>query len=63
MANDNERYLRILNQVKGESKLQKNLDDEVLIIDGLNTFIRCFSVNPSLNDDGEHIGGLIGSLK
>ena len=63
MANDNERYLRILNQVKGESKLEKNLNDEVLIIDGLNTFIRCFSVNPSLNDDGEHIGGLIGSLK
>ena len=60
---DNDRYLRILNQVKGESKLEKKLDDDVLIIDGLNTFIRCFSVNPSLNDDGEHIGGLVGFLK
>ena len=39
------------------------LNDKVLIIDGLNTFIRAFSVNPALNEDGVHIGGLIGFLK
>ena len=39
------------------------LNDKVLIIDGLNTFIRAFSVNPALNEDGVHIGGIIGFLK
>ena len=38
-------------------------DDHVLLIDGLNTFIRAFSVNPSLNDNGSHVGGLVGFLK
>ena len=33
------------------------------MIDGLNTFIRAFSVNPSLNEDGSHVGGLVGFLK
>ncbi|SVD26459.1 uncharacterized protein METZ01_LOCUS379313, partial [marine metagenome] len=35
----------------------------VLLIDGLNTFIRSFSVNPSLNEDGSHVGGLVGFMK
>ena len=38
-------------------------NDHVLLIDGLNTFIRAFSVNPSLNEDGSHVGGLVGFLK
>ena len=38
-------------------------NDHVLLIDGLNTFIRSFSVNPSLNDDGSHVGGLVGFMK
>ena len=42
---------------------QRKPDDHALIIDGLNTFIRAFSVNPSLNEDGSHVGGLVGFLK
>ena len=38
-------------------------NDHVLLIDGLNTFIRSFSVNPSLNEDGSHVGGLVGFMK
>lgn len=38
-------------------------NDHVLIVDGLNTFIRAFAVNPSLNEDGSHVGGIIGFLK
>ena len=41
----------------------KNLNDHVLLVDGFNTFIRSFSVNPSLNEDGAHVGGLVGFLK
>jgi DNA polymerase-1 len=40
-----------------------HLNNRVLIIDGLNTFIRAHSVNPALNDDGMHVGGLIGFMK
>ena len=42
---------------------QRKPNDHALIIDGLNTFIRAFSVNPSLNEDGSHVGGLVGFLK
>ena len=38
-------------------------NDKVLIIDGLNTFIRVFSVIPTTNDDGVHVGGIVGFLK
>ena len=42
---------------------RRKLNDHALLIDGLNTFIRAFSINPSLNEDGSHVGGLIGFLK
>jgi 5'-3' exonuclease len=35
----------------------------VLVIDGLNTFTRALAVNPAINDDGLHIGGMIGFLR
>ena len=59
----NERYLSILENIKKPEDENINLNDRVLIIDGLNTFIRCFVVNPATNDDGVHIGGMTGFLK
>ena len=60
----NGNYESILNEVEKEhqNNLKENLtvNSRVLIIDGLNTFIRAFSVNPAINDDGVHIGGIIG---
>ncbi len=47
----------------GTNPETRKLDDHVLLVDGFNTFIRSFSVNPSLNEDGEHVGGLVGFLK
>ena len=38
-------------------------NDKVLIIDGLNTFIRVFSVIPTTNEDGVHVGGIVGFLR
>ena len=43
--------------------LNRQVNDKVLLIDGLNTFIRCWSANPSMNDDGLHTGGVAGFLK
>jgi len=60
----NEKFISFLEQVKDEPhKSVTHLNDRVLIIDGLNTFIRAFAVNPSINDDGLHIGGLVGFLR
>ena len=41
----------------------RKLNDRVIIIDGLNTFIRCWSSIPTMNDDGDHVGGVTGVLK
>ena len=63
-ADLNEKFISFLDQVKDEEhKSVTRLNDRVLIVDGLNTFIRSFSVNPAINDDGLHIGGMIGFLK
>lgn len=43
-----------------EEKLNKN--SNVLIIDGMNMYIRTFSASPALNDNGEHVGGFYGFL-
>jgi len=34
----------------------------VLVIDGLNTFIRSYAASPVTNSDGEHVGGISGTL-
>ena len=63
-ADLNEKFISFLDQVKDEEqKSVTHLNDRVLIVDGLNTFIRSFAVNPSINDDGLHIGGMVGFLK
>ncbi len=60
----NDKFISFLDQVKDEPhKSVTHLNDRVLVIDGLNTFIRSFSVNPAINDDGLHIGGMMGFLK
>jgi 5'-3' exonuclease len=37
--------------------------ERVLIIDGLNLFLRNYAVNPTTDTNGEHIGGMFGSLR
>ena len=61
----NKKYLSILDEIKkkGGSLDGGNPDDKVLVIDGLNTFIRVFSVIPTTNDDGIHVGGIVGFLR
>jgi len=65
MSQINKKYLDILKQIDDEHKefgdLQRNT--KTLVIDGLNTFIRSWSTAPNLNDNGDHIGGIVGTLK
>ena len=60
----NKKFISFLEQTKNqEHKSVTHLNDRVLIVDGLNTFIRAFAVNPAMNEDGLHIGGMMGFLK
>lgn len=64
---DNAKALLLFDQFKEELKsdagLNRTINDKVLLIDGLNTFIRCWSANPMMNEDGLHTGGVAGTLK
>ena len=57
------KYQALINELKlrqGSEAVTKN--SRVLIVDGLNTFIRAYAASPVLNGDGEHVGGISGFL-
>ena len=57
------KYFSLLKDLDSKSEsMGREKDDKVLILDGLNNFLRVFAANPALNDDGDHIGGLVGFL-
>jgi len=60
-----ELYKNILDSVERDrdQNINRHKNSRVLIIDGLNTFIRCWSSIPTMNDDGDHVGGVTGALK
>jgi len=64
VVNENQRYYELFNKLKSErpdhSKLTAN--SNVLIVDGLNTFIRTWCAIPTQNEHGDHIGGTTGFL-
>ena len=44
----NDKFISFLEQTKGEKpKTVQHLNDRVLIVDDLNTYIRSFAVNPA----------------
>jgi DNA polymerase-1 len=53
-------YKEMLTNLSNTSK--SDVNDKVMIVDGLNMFIRVFGAVPTLNDDGEHVGGVTGFL-
>jgi len=55
------KYAELFRKLHPTIPLNKN--SRILIIDGTNTYIRVFSNVPSMNDNGEHVGGVIGFLK
>ena len=60
-----ELYKNILDSVETDrtQNINRHKNSRVLIIDGLNTFIRCWSSIPTMNEDGDHVGGATGVLK
>lgn len=61
----NKKYLAYFNEVKlrGEETVNNDTkNSRVLVVDGLNTFIRAYAASPTTNANGEHVGGLSGFL-
>lgn len=54
------KYEQLLSNVQPDIRKELN---SILIIDGLNTFLRSFTMINHMNPDGHHIGGLTGFLK
>ena len=52
MKDTKSNYREMFNNLSNTPK--RNVNDKVMIVDGLNLFIRCFGAVPTLNDDGEH---------
>ena len=51
----------LLDNIQKEDSL--NVNNRVLIVDGLNLYLRAFAVNGALNDNGVPVGGLTGFLR
>ena len=57
------RYQQLFKELQKERETKpSDVNDHIMIFDGLNTFIRSFGATPSTNEDGEHIGGISGFL-
>jgi DNA polymerase-1 len=55
----------ILDNLKKDVEVKESFkpNDNVLIIDSMNTFLRCFAIINHVNPSGNHTGGLTGFLK
>jgi len=62
---ENESYQNLLDTFRKnqEEKKKRHKNSKILLVDGLNTFIRSFAVSPVRNQNGVHIGGIGGFLK
>jgi len=58
----NSEFQKIFDSLKQE-KVEESVNSRVLLIDGLNTFLRAFTAIGWVNKDLSHIGGLTGFLR
>lgn len=57
-------YKSLLDNIKEDSITETlHLNSRVLLVDGMNTFLRSFSVINYTNTQGTHIGGMVGFLR
>jgi len=64
-GNMNEKFKNLLKEIKEDRAIfeKSNLNSRILVVDGLNNFIRTWVMTPTINEDGLHIGGITGFLK
>lgn len=57
------RLKQLFAEFNREREVITDRDSRVLIIDGLNMFIRSFMASPAMGDDGNHVGGTLAFMK
>ena len=61
---DNKDLLKLLDGIKEDTvPIPEETGERILIVDGLNLFLRNFAVLNYINNEGTHIGGLGGFLR
>jgi len=57
------KYQKLFKELQQErNSSPSDVNNHIMVFDGLNTFIRSFGATPAYNEDGEHIGGITGFL-
>jgi DNA polymerase-1 len=57
------KYQKLFKELQQErNSSPSDVNDHIMIFDGLNTFIRSFGATPAYNEDGNHVGGITGFL-
>jgi DNA polymerase-1 len=57
-----ERFKQFLAERETVKPVADTTAEKVLLIDGLNSYLRAFAAAPTMNDDGAHVGGVTGFL-
>ncbi len=57
MSSLHDRFLKMTEEP--ESFDVSDVNGKVLIVDGLNSYIRCFAAVPTMNEDGDHSEALL----
>lgn len=53
----------VLHNMMDRKDWKRNTNSNILLVDGTNTFMRCWSANPAMDENGNHTGGIVGFLK
>lgn len=61
------KFTSLLAQVKAEhaqagAEALRSKNSDILVVDGTNNYIRCWTVVPTLSENGDHVGGITGFL-
>lgn len=56
-----DRYQQLFEEFKNEAPQSNN--SRLLLLDGLNMYIRVWAAVPALNENGDHVGGIVGFLR
>lgn len=64
MSGIKEEYFTLFEQLKKKHDESPNvsINNNILIVDFLNTYIRSYCGSPAMNNNGEHVGGITGFL-
>ena len=61
------KLLQVFNRLNRSPELignwKEKTNSNILLVDGTNTFIRCWAANPAMDINGNHTGGVVGFLK